>query len=406
MFETDEDKVKFVNRQLVETRQITKYVTNLLKNEFQNTNIFALRSDITHNFRNRLKLYKNRNINNCHHAQDAYIMCVSGNILNKEWGNLNDFKYGKYVNEYMQNEDFKNRKDGIVVGFVLKRTDINKVKRVMNYKDYFISRMLEEQTGAFYNQTLYSPKDKPVINLKDKLNSEKYGGYSGEQKGYYCIYQYIDSKKNIGYRLVGIPIKITTDIKNNKTTIEEYIKSTYTNEQFFKIIRNKIMKNQEYVDEYGDLMMFRSDSEIKAAKQLIVDSNLNELIYAINMGFEEKYQNQYNNIYEYLFDNLLEKLKNEYHCFENIYIKLLDSKEIYLKLDNKDKKIIINEITKLMSNSNANLKLLNMADRIGRMAGKKFETKQLMNMIFIDKSVTGMYERRFKINGMENSCSK
>ena len=52
------------------------------------------------------------------------------------------------------------------------------------------------------------------------------------------------------------------------------------------------------------------------------------------------------------------------------------------------------------------LKKLNQSDRVGRRCGKRFKTKDLVNMTFIDKSVTGMYERRYKINGMENSCSK
>ena len=34
------------------------------------------------------------------------------------------------------------------------------------------------------------------------------------------------------------------------------------------------------------------------------------------------------------------------------------------------------------------------------------ETIKQANVILIDKSVTGMYERRYKINGMENSCNK
>ena len=42
----------------------------------------------------------------------------------------------------------------------------------------------------------------------------------------------------------------------------------------------------------------------------------------------------------------------------------------------------------------------------GRKSGQKFKTEKLLKMTFIDKSVTGMYERRFKINGMENSNSK
>ena len=85
MFGTDNEREKFVQRQLVETRQITKHVTNLLKNQYTNTDIYAIRGELTHNFREKYGIYKNRNVNNYHHAQDAYILSIIGNTLRKEW---------------------------------------------------------------------------------------------------------------------------------------------------------------------------------------------------------------------------------------------------------------------------------------------------------------------------------
>ncbi len=409
MFETDDERAKFVQRQLVETRQITKYVTNLLNNEYSDTKIFALRSNITHNFRNQYKIYKNRNVNDCHHAQDAYIMALTGNILNNEWKGLNEFQYGKYIREHTQNKDFCTNKNGIIIGVINKKINIEKVKKIMEYKDFYISRMLEEQTGAFYNQTLYSPKEKPVIQLKNGLNSAVYGGYTGEQKAYCIVYKFLDKKNNEKFRLIGIPIKVATDIKNKKETLEDYLikYSEEKSETFLEVIKNKILKNQEYIDKNANVMMLKSDSEIKSSKQLILPIEINELIYAINNENDDKeeYIKRYTDVYEYVWNKLLEKMKNEYKCFESIYLKLQDKKEVFLKLDKKDKKVTINGIIEVMSNSNGNLKKLDMGDRSGRMSKQNFENDRVINMIFIDKSVTGMYERRSMINGVENSCN-
>ncbi len=60
----------------------------------------------------------------------------------------------------------------------------------------------------------------------------------------------------------------------------------------------------------------------------------------------------------------------------------------------------------MMQTRRVDLKLLKLGSGEGRMAGKNFNTSKLLNMIFIDKSITGMYERRYKVNGMENSSSK
>ena len=64
MLETDSEKEKFIHRQLVETRQITKHVTNLLIKTYKDTDIYALRSELTTSFREKYKIYKNRNVNN------------------------------------------------------------------------------------------------------------------------------------------------------------------------------------------------------------------------------------------------------------------------------------------------------------------------------------------------------
>ena len=102
MFETDKEKVKFVSRQLIETRQSTKYITNLLVNQYSNTDVFAIRSNLTHNFRKFFEVYKNRNVNDYHHAQDAYIISVIGNVIDQKLQYKDEYKYTEYVKKYIQ----------------------------------------------------------------------------------------------------------------------------------------------------------------------------------------------------------------------------------------------------------------------------------------------------------------
>lgn len=412
MLETDYDREKFVQRQLVETRQITKHVTNLLKNQYENTDIYAIRAELTHNFRDKYKIYKNRNINNYHHAQDAYILSIIGNTLRKEWKGTEVFKYSEYVKQYINDEKTKFEKNGMILGFINKRIEIEKIRKVMNYKDCYISRMLEEGTGAFYNQTLYSPKEKPVIALKDNKSVNKYGGYSGEKKAYCTIYEYANTKNEKEYELVGIPIKVSYDIKRGKETLENYIKNTclegkkYSD---FKIIKNKILMNQQYLDENNELMRFCSDSEIRSDKELIVDSKILELIYLMNSdekSLEDKQKEKLEKGYTDMFNYLLEKLNKEYKIFSTIYKKIVDKNIKFEDLNKEDKKSTINGLISLMETGQGNLKAIGLTEREGRKSGQSFKTKKLLDMTFIDKSVTGMYERRYKINGMENSDSK
>ncbi len=412
MFETEDDKERFVKRQLVETRQITKYVTNLLKNSYTNTDIFALRAELTHAFREKYNLYKNRNVNNYHHAQDAYIISTIGNTINKEWPSSKaEFKYGEFVKKYMQSKDFKENKYGMIIGFINKRVDIEDIKKVMNYKDCYISRMLQEETGEFYKQTLYSPKNNPVIPLKSDKDVRKYGGYTGENKAYSVIYGYKNEKGNMEYELIGIPIKVKYDIEAGKNSLEEYIRERDLKDKNisdFKIIRNRILKNQEYLDENNEQMRFCSDSEFRTSKELIMNNEMQELIYIMNNDKKvtDKQRNKLNEKYSWMFMYLIDKIHNEYKVFSSIYDKLIDKIEEFNDLSDKEKIVTINGLIDLMETGQGNLKNMGLSDRAGRKSNQKFNTKRLLKMTFIDKSITGMYERRFKIDGMENCNCK
>lgn len=415
MFETNDDKVKFVSRQLIETRQSTKYVTNLLVNQYKNSNVFAIRSELTHNFRNFFEVYKNRNVNDYHHAQDAYIISVIGNVIDTKLHYKDEYKYTEYVKNYIKKdeENSNKKKVWIIMGMVANNIEKEKVKKTLNYKDCLVTRKLEEHTGAFYNQTLYGPNDKnvkPVIPLKNGLNVEKYGGYSGENKAYFTIFSYIDKKNKQQIEMIGIPIKTSYDIKNNKITLEEYIEGQLDQSATkVKIVKPKILKYQEYLDDNNEPMMLLSDRELRTNKQLVLSAEINRLIYLMNkdkVTEDEKVEVEINiqSIYNYL----IEKLNKEYKSFSSIYKKANndETKEKFSKMQYNDKVSTINGLIDLMHRGQGNLSKIGLGDRAGRTRKNAFKTKDLENMTFIDKSVTGMYERRYKVNGMENSSCK
>ncbi len=76
---TPEDKARFIQRQLVETRQI-KHVAAILDQYFnqpeesknKGIRIITLKSSLVSQFRKTFGINKVREINNHHHAHDAY----------------------------------------------------------------------------------------------------------------------------------------------------------------------------------------------------------------------------------------------------------------------------------------------------------------------------------------------
>lgn len=97
----DKYKMKgFVNRQLVETRQIIKLVANVLNDKYQNddVDIIEVRAELTHDVRKHFKFYKNRNVNDYHHAFDAYLTSFVGQYLFKKYPNLRPlFDYNDFM---------------------------------------------------------------------------------------------------------------------------------------------------------------------------------------------------------------------------------------------------------------------------------------------------------------------
>ena len=413
LFETDSDKVRFISRQLVETRQSIKNVTNLLIKQYPSTNVFAIRAELTSGFRRNFEIYKNRNVNDYHHAQDAFIISIIGNIIDTKLKYKNEYLYTEYVKKYIRNVEKDKNQTWIIMKMISNNINYSNIKKVLNYKDCYVTHKLEEQTGAFYNQTLYRPNDskvKAIIPLKENMTVERYGGYSGENKAYFTIFSYLDKNNNLQTKLMGVPIKIAYDIRNKKITLQEYIESIFKDVTNIKIIKNKLLKYQEYLDENNEPMVLLSDSEVRTNKQLVIKPEFSRLIYNMNREKElsdaekEKVNNRMLELYNYLLEKLEKEYKGYYGCF--LKLNSIESKRKFEEINFEEKIMAINEIIKIMNRGIGNLKILGLSTALGRQNGKKFRTEELSKMVFLDKSVTGMYERRYRINGMEDSCDK
>lgn len=77
---TEEQQADFIARQLVETSQGTKSVAELLKKMLPETQIVYSKASNVSEFRQTRQLVKCRSVNEFHHAHDAYLNIVIGNV--------------------------------------------------------------------------------------------------------------------------------------------------------------------------------------------------------------------------------------------------------------------------------------------------------------------------------------
>ena len=178
---------KFINRQLVETRQIIKHVANIIENHYEDTKVFTVRANLSHEFREKYGIYKNRNVNDFHHAHDAYIACIIGRYIQIRFPGLE----AKYVyGQYMQNvKKTKNNIDKENHGFIINSMkyecideDTGEViwnpERILdyikcfNYRDVYITKKLDTNNRELFNVTIL-PNDKNSEKGKTKAVEDR-----------------------------------------------------------------------------------------------------------------------------------------------------------------------------------------------------------------------------------------
>jgi hypothetical protein len=81
---TDKELSEFVARQVVETQQSTKAIANLMKEYYPNTRPVYSKAKNVSDFRDKFEFVKFRELNNLHHAKDAYLNILADNLIDKE----------------------------------------------------------------------------------------------------------------------------------------------------------------------------------------------------------------------------------------------------------------------------------------------------------------------------------
>lgn len=375
---------KFINRQLVETRQIIKHVANIIENHYEDTKVFTVRANLSHEFREKYGIYKNRNVNDFHHAHDAYIACIIGRYIQIRFPGLE----AKYVyGQYMQNvKKTKNNIDKENHGFIINSMkyecideDTGEViwnpERILdyikcfNYRDVYITKKLDTNNRELFNVTIL-PNDKnsekgktkatiPVNKLRS--NVRKYGGFSGLQSDIVAI----EGKKGkkIDRRLINLPILL------RYVSIEDQCKYIMENNKYsdIKIIK-KIKKNQ-LIEIDGGLYYLSSATELVNAHQLILNNKENEIIFEINNAMIKNdysyFENREIEITK-LYNLLCDKMKKYYPKYKGIYEKILTKNIDFNILEIDLKCRVILEVLKILKagaiNGNLKFEPYNMTD--------------------------------------------
>lgn len=238
----------FIARQLVETNQSVKAVIDLLKEYMPNqTSVVSSKAGFVSAFRDKFEIYKSRSINDLHHAKDAYLNIVVGNVLYSRFTE-NPSNFYKPKSEDLKNkykEKNKNLTKNIMKLFDCEtiyspttgdvvwngicaedrkriedshletrdyyeqsnmcNRDGNRIKKIALKNSPLVTRMgFVKYNGAYYKETIHKNekhniKTEASIALKGNKNNalsdvKKYGGYNSLNNAYFMIIQSEDDK--------------------------------------------------------------------------------------------------------------------------------------------------------------------------------------------------------------------
>ncbi|MDD9322565.1 type II CRISPR RNA-guided endonuclease Cas9 [Pediococcus acidilactici] len=440
---TDPDNISkyaqkgFINRQLVETSQVIKLTANILNGIYdKDTEIIEVPAKMNSQMRKMFDLVKVREVNDYHHAFDAYLTIFIGNYLYKCYPKLRPYFVYDNFKKFGNKEDIghkrfnflgKIERDKKVVApetgeilwsNVAPNETIKQIKKVYDYKFMLTSHETYTKHGALFNQTIYSAKaSKTMIPIKNDRPTKLYGGYSGNEDAYMSIIRLSDKKKT--YKVVGISMRDASKLKAYENNAhEEYLKKLkeVIEQQFldsgkktkadFEIVIPKVNYHQRMQD---GTKQFRigSSKYVHNTKQLVLSEKTLKVI---------RNNKQYNGDAEKdlinAFDEILAIVNDSFSIFDirSFRKKLNDSRDKFVSLPVEDTK----EKNKVIKGKRETLKQILIAlhangtsqdiPQLGlKSFGQMVKTGGITlseNTVLIHQSPSGLFERKIKLSDL------
>lgn len=199
---TEADKQGFINRQLVETRQTTKAVFTLLHDLFPESELIAVKAGNVSDVRHHFMMSKCRSLNDLHHAKDAYLNIVVGNVYHERFTRNFSFSqnYSMKVSAIFGERKFENSR-GVFWNGV---ETISLIKAIMLRNDIHLTKFQYYAGGGFFDQMPLVAGNGETPR-KAKLHIDKYGGYAKPAAAGFVLVRY-EMKK--GRELILVPIRL------------------------------------------------------------------------------------------------------------------------------------------------------------------------------------------------------
>lgn len=417
---SEEELAGFISRQLVETRQSSKAVAELLKRIYPDSKIVYVKASLASQFRkNNLHMLKSRRVNDYHHAKDAYLNIVVGDVYDAKFtSNPIAWMKKNYKSNYSINRVFDYdvyRGTELVWKAIDKdakrQGSIEIVRKTMLQNNILYTEYTYCGKGQLFNETIAKKGAGASIALKKGLDPEKYGGYTSPNTAYFAFVEFDGKKGQRVKQILEIPVYVANRIPQDKNILIEYFENVKGLKNV-KILREKIKKNA-LISVDGFPMRIRGAEEknlrFKGNVQLIVDSNMEEVVRKIEKFLKKDFNSEAIGNFDgftdedclTLYETLVNKLTSTIYQKRpaNQGRKLQENRNTFKALALSDKAKIIDEIVKMLRcdiMTTADLKMVNCSGNAGGMTVNK-NTIGKSKLLLINQSVTGLFENRIEL---------
>lgn len=417
---SEEELTGFISRQLVETRQSSKAVAELLKRIYPDSQIVYVKASLASQFRkNNLHMLKSRRVNDYHHAKDAYLNIVVGDVYDAKFtSNPIAWMKKNYKSNYSINRVFDYdvyRGTELVWKAIDKdakeQGSIEIVRKTMLQNNILYTEYTYCGKGQLFNETIAKKGAGASIALKKGLDPEKYGGYTSPNTAYFAFVEFDGKKGQRVKQILEIPVYVANRIPQDKNILIEYFENVKGLKNV-KILREKIKKNA-LISVDGFPMRIRGAEEknlrFKGNVQLIVDSNMEEVVRKIEKFLKKDFNSEAIGNFDgftdedclTLYETLVNKLTSTIYQKRpaNQGRKLQENRNTFKALALSDKAKIIDEIVKMLRcdiMTTADLKMVNCSGNAGGMTVNK-NTIGKSKLLLINQSVTGLFENRIEL---------
>ena len=426
------EKERFVQRSLVETRQIMKNVATIMRKRYGNSAaVIGLNSELTKEMRQYLGFsHKNRDINDYHHAQDALCLGVAGQFaVNRGFfanGLVSDGavnSYNLYLQDYLRGyrkkvsagERRRNKAFGFIVGsmnsgnpdkrinpetgeIVWCEEDKAYLRKVMNYRKMLVTQKVGDSFGALYNETRYGTSAKEGVNGipfdKHKQDTALYGGFSSAKTVYVVL---IEAKKKT--RLVNITMQEYAELGDHPSDDALRAALAKKKPEYGKArILLRHIPPMQLIRYGGALVTVKSATELNNAQQLWLPYKeycLFDDVISFAIDVDEARLCQ-------MLDVILDAIQKYYPKQRFDETGLSAFHNAFNEVSAEDKKRIVGEMVGMLhaDAKNANLKALGMSGRWGRMSNQSGYTFADSDE-FIFQSPSGLFEKRISVGELK-----